>query len=194
MKLYLAPGACSLALHIALHEAGIVPETVKVDIPTRKTETGADFTTVNPKGYVPALILDDGEMLTENVALLDWVTGEVPDLAPTGKLGRTRLLEMLTFISTEIHKPFIRLFFAETDAEKAMMTEALEGRFAYLADRWSGDYLIGNRYSVADCFLHVTLRWAAMMGLKIPATLQRHSDRMASRPAVLAALAAEGIN
>ena len=118
MKLYLAPGACSLADHIALCEAGLEFERVRVDLRAKRTEDGRDFNEVNPKGYVPALVLDDGQLLTENVAILYWVAERAPRLAPAGELGRIRLIEMLAFIATELHKPFVRTFFPTSDAEK----------------------------------------------------------------------------
>jgi len=111
MKLYLTPGACSLADHIALTEAGMDVEMIRVDLQTRLTEHGNNFVDVNPKGYVPALEFDDGEVLTENVAILDWIVGEKPDLAPEGRLGRSRNIEALAFIATEIHRPFMRWMF-----------------------------------------------------------------------------------
>ena len=113
MKLYLAPGACSLADHIALHEADLEFDRVRVDLRTKRTEDGGDFNEVNPKGYVPALVLDDGQLLTENVAILAWVAERAPKLAPGGELGRIRLIEMLAFIATELHKPFVRSFFPD---------------------------------------------------------------------------------
>jgi glutathione S-transferase len=108
MKLYLSPGACSLADHIALHEAGLAFDHVRVDLRTKRTEDGRDFHEVNPKGYVPALVLNDGQLLTENVAILFWIAEQAPRLAPGGSLGRTRLIEMLAFIGSELHKPFVR--------------------------------------------------------------------------------------
>src|ERR1700741_219957 len=118
MKLYLAPGACSLASHIALHEAGIDFERIKVDLRAKKTEDGRDFNEINPKGYVPALILDDGQLLTANVAVLDWIAHRSADLKPQGDTAHARLLEMLAFISTETHKQFGRTFFPTSDAER----------------------------------------------------------------------------
>jgi glutathione S-transferase len=103
MKLYFTPGACSLADHIALNEAGLVFDRIRVDLATKRTEDGGDYSEVNPKGYVPALVLDDGQLLTENVAILNWVVDRAPKLAPSGELGRTRLIEMLAFIATELH-------------------------------------------------------------------------------------------
>src|SRR4051812_23957165 len=119
MKLYFAPGACSLADHIALQEAGLACDYEKVDLQTKRTETGANFLDINPKGYVPALVLDSGEVLTENIALLDWIAGQTEGLAPGGPLGRTHLLEWLAFISTEIHKGFKPFFAGGSDQEKA---------------------------------------------------------------------------
>src|SRR5687768_18513180 len=106
MKLYYAPGACSLATHIALLEAGLEFELERVDLKRKVTETGKDFTTVNSKGYVPALVLDDGSMITENVAVLDWIATQHRGLGIEGTLGRTQLFEALAYISTEIHKSF----------------------------------------------------------------------------------------
>ena len=105
MKLYLTPGACSLADHIALHEAGLEFDRIRVDLRTKRTVDGRDFREVNPKGYVPALVLDDGQLLTENVAILCWAAERDPKLAPGGAMGRIRLVEMLAFIATELHSP-----------------------------------------------------------------------------------------
>src|SRR4029079_16972343 len=119
MKLYYSPGACSLADHIALHEAGMEFELVKVDLKTHKLEDGRSFFDINPKGYVPALQFDDGEVLTENVAILSFIAARHPALDAPGELGRYRLLEMLAYISSEVHKAFHPLFDpAATDAEK----------------------------------------------------------------------------
>src|SRR5512132_3486670 len=118
MKLYLTPGACSLADHIAMHEAGLAFDRIRVDLETKLTEDGDDYAKINPKGYVPALVLDDGQLLTENVAILSWVADRDPKLAPDGELGRIRLIEMLAFLSTELHKQFGRFFFPTSDVEK----------------------------------------------------------------------------
>lgn len=160
MKLYLAPGACSLADHIALHEAGLEFERIRVDIPTRRTESGDDFTRVNPKGYVPALVLDDGTVLTENAAILTWVAERAPHLAPGGEMGRVRLAEMLSFIGAELHKLLIRSIFPTGDQEKQVVDEVAAQRFAYLAEQLHDDYLFGREMSVADAYLYVMLRWA----------------------------------
>lgn len=193
MKLYYAPGACSLATHIALTEAGLRHERIRVEIPTRRTETGLDFAELNPKGYVPALVLDDGNVLTENVAILDWIAGQDPTLGVPGPLGRSRLVEMLAFISTEIHKPFIRLLFPSHDAETAQMREALASRFDLLAARLQSDYLFGDNFTVADAFLYVMLRWSIAAHLLVPPPLSGLAARVSARPMVRMALEAEGL-
>lgn len=193
MRLYLAPGACSQADHIALNEAGMEFDTVKVDIPTRRTETGEDFEKINPKGYVPALVFGDGTLLTENTAILAWIAEKHPDLALEGPMGRIRLIEMLAFIASEIHKPFIRTFFPVNDEEAEMYREAIASRFAWTADRMAGDYFFGDRFTTADAYLYVMLRWAAQSGMEIPARLKAYADRVAARPAVAGTLQAEGL-
>jgi len=193
MKLYLAPGACSLADHIALHEAGLVFDRVRVDLRTRKTEDGGDFAEVNPKGYVPALALDDGQVLTENVAILSWIAERAPELSPKGELGRIRLIEMLAFIATELHKPFIRVFFPTGDAEKAAARDSISARLGFLADGLAGDYLFGHEASVADAYLYVMLRWARMSELDLPEPLPAYALRMEARAAVRLALQHEGL-
>ena len=193
MKLYLAPGACSLADHIALHEAGLAFERVRVDLRTKRTEDGRDFTQVNPKGYVPALVLDDGQLLTENVAILCWIAERAPQLAPGGELGRIRLIEVLAFIATELHKPFVRAFFPTSDAEKTVAREVIGTRLGFLAERLAGDYLFGREASAADAYLYVMLRWARMSDLSLPEPLPAYALRMEARPAVRLALQHEGL-
>lgn len=151
MKLYLAPGACSLADHIALHEAGIEFERVTVDLKATTFEGGGDYSQINPKGYVPALQFDDGAVLTENIAILSWIA-ERSDLGgPGGALSRARLLEALAFISTEIHKAFKPFLSpAAGEADKAAAKQTIEKRLGYLADRWKGDYLFDDKVSVAS--------------------------------------------
>jgi glutathione S-transferase len=194
MKLYLAPGACSLASHIALHEAGIDFERIKVDLRAKKTEDGRDFNEVNPKGYVPALILDDGQLLTENVAVLDWIAHHSAKLKPEGDNAHTRLLEMLAFISTEIHKQFGRTFVPTSDAERDAAFEKIDKRLAYLAGRLKTDYLLGPAMTVADAYFYVMLRWAVAKGRPLPEPLPAYKARMESRPAVQLALKHEGLD
>jgi glutathione S-transferase len=192
MKLYLAPGACSLADHIAMHEAGLEFDRIRVDLRTKRTEGGEDFNAINPKGYVPALVLDDGQLLTENVAILCWVAERAPALALGGELGRIRL-EMLAFIATELHKPFVRLFFPTSDAEEQAAQGAIRKRLGFLADRLHGDYLFGGAFSVADAYCYVMLRWARAKELELREPLPAFFDRMETRPAVRLALEHEGL-
>src|SRR5688572_27861000 len=118
MKLFYSPAACSLADHIALEDAGVAFELERVDLKSKITESGADFTAINPKGYVPALVLDSGETLTENLAVLDWIATQHPSLGLDGPLGRTRLLEALAYIATEVHKSFKPFFAKGSEDEK----------------------------------------------------------------------------
>jgi glutathione S-transferase len=193
MKLYLAPGACSLADHIALHEAGLEFDRVKVDLKTGLTEDGRDYARINPKGYVPALEFDDGDVLTENIAILSVIADKAPDLLPTGPLGRFRLLEMLAFISTEIHKAFKPFFKPDaTAAEKAAAADQLAKRFAYVAGQMKGDYLFG-KFTVADPYLFVMCLWAQKNGVALPDPLPAFVTRMKARPAVRLALEHEGL-
>ena len=194
MKLYMTPGACSLADHIALTEAGIAVERVKVDLSTRKTEHDDDLTKVNPKGYVPALVFDDGEVLTENVAILTYIADQKPAQVPHGRLGRHRLLEMLAFIASELHKAFHPLFVPQaTEAEKKQAGATVEKKLKLVAAKFEGPYLFGAHPTVADDYLFVMLMWAAKMHLAVPDNLAAFSARMRERPAVKLALKHEGL-
>jgi glutathione S-transferase len=193
MKLYYSPGACSLADHIALHEAGLTFEHEKVDLKAKKTESGADFAPINPKGYVPALTLDSGETLSENIAILEWITQQAPQLAPGGAMGRTHLLEMLAYISTEIHKSFKPFFAGASDEDKAKAGAMITKRMDYLAERLDGDYLFGADVSVADAYLFVMTLWAGKMGVSVPDKVAALRDRMMARPAVRTAMTHEGL-
>ena len=194
MILYFTPGACSLADHIALHEAALPFDRVKVDLKTHTTEDGRDFTAINPKGYVPALTLAGGELLTENIAILSWIADQAPALAPKGELARYRLLETLAFISTEIHKSFAPFFSpGSTDADKAAAGAKIAKRLGLIAGTLKGAYLFGEDASVADAYLFVMLMWAKMNKVEIPPALSAFSDRMSARPAVQLALKHEGL-
>ena len=193
MKLYYAPGACSLADHIALHHAGLSFEHEKVDLAAKRTETGADFTTINPKGYVPALALDSGETLTENIAILDWIAHQEGSLALPGAMNHTRLLEALAYISTELHKSFKPFFQGGSDEEKAKAGETIRKRFAYLAETMQGKYLLGADMTVADCYLFVMLLWAEKNKLETPGKLAAYRDQMMQLPAVQKAMKHEGL-
>jgi glutathione S-transferase len=193
MKLYLTPAACSLADHIALCEAGIDVETVKVDLTTRRCEDGSDFTAINPKGYVPALQFADGTVLTENAAILCWVADHAPRLMPPGEMGRLRLIEMLSFIASEVHKPFIRCFFPVDDRDRETAGRVVAGRLALLENGLSGDYLFGDAYTVADAYLYVMLHWANLTKMQVPPKLAALFERVHQRPAVQQALRREGL-
>ena len=193
MKLYFSPGACSMADHIALHEAGLSFDHEKVDLKSKRTESGADFTAINPKGYVPALTLESGETLTENIAILDWIAHQDGALKPTSPMGHTRLLEALAYISTEIHKAFKPFFAGAGDDEKAKASEAIRKRMTYLADTMKGDYLFGADISVADCYLFVMLLWAQKNGVEAPDKLGAFRERMMKRPSAQTAMKHEGL-
>ncbi len=193
MKLFYFPGACSLSAHIALLEAGQQFDIESVDLKSRRTASGADFLAINPKGYVPALVLDTGEAITENIAVLDWIVARSPSLGVAGPLGRTRLLETLAYISTEVHKSFKPFFTAGSDDEKARARALIDRRLQLPAERMRGPYLFGSEPTVADFYLFVMLLWAGKFGLAIPRPLQALRDRMLERPAVQAAMQAEGL-
>lgn len=193
MKLYYSPLACSLADHIALREAGFVFDLERVDLRTHRTETGVDFHTVSAKGYVPALILDDGQMITENVALLDWIASQSPALTHPGPLGRTRVLEALTYITTEIHRAFKPMWHAGTPTEKAAAAVTVQTLMAPLEASLTEDFLFGDTPSVADFYLFVMLLWAERFGVETPDRLTALRDRLRARPAVRAAMTAEGL-
>jgi len=194
MKLYYHPGACSLSIQIALREARRPFEGIDVDLPSKLTAEGENYSAINPKGYVPALRLDDGELITENLAVLDYIAAENPLLGLDGLLGRTRLIEMLTYISTELYKSFEPFFASDSMwTDKANAAFYITRRMEYLADTLRGDYLFGDRPTVADFYLFVTLRWADEFGVDIPARLLGLRACLEARPAVQAALEAEGL-
>ena len=193
MKLYYSPGACSLADHIALHEARLSFEHEKVDLKTKRTESGNDYMAINPKGYVPALTLDTGETLSENIAILDWIARQDSALRPAGTMGNTHLLEALAFISTEIHKSFKPFFAGGSDEEKAKAGAVIVKRMTYLSDTMRGDYLFGGGVSAADCYLFVMLLWVAKLHIDAPAKLVAFRELMMTRPAVQKAMSHEGL-
>lgn len=193
MKLYYSPGACSLADHIALHEVGATFETERVDIRTKRTATGQDFRAITPKAYVPVLVLDDGRVLTENIAILDYLASIHPRLAPAGPLGRTRMIEALAYISTEIHKSFKPFWHAAGAAEKAEARTRISDLMQLLADGMEGAYLFGDQPTVADFYLYVTLLWTRRFEIHVPHVFVGLADRLESRPSVQAALKEEGL-
>jgi glutathione S-transferase len=199
MKLYYAPGACSLSPHIVAEEAGIHLDLEKVDLKTHKTEGGEDFYAVNPKGYVPALKLDDGSILTEGPAIVQYLADQKPasHLAPeNGTLPRYKLQEWLTFINSEIHKNFSPLFGAASEEVKTDAKAKLAKRFDYVNKELAGkDYLIGTNFTVADAYLFVMLTWANHLKLDLTPYSNLHAffARIFARPKVHAAMKAEGL-
>lgn len=198
MKLYIKPGACSLSPHIILRESGMDFSTIKVDLATKRTENGEDYLTINPKGQVPALLLDDGSLLTEGAVIVQFLADKVPDrqlLAPVGSLTRYHTLEWLNFIATELHKGFTPLFKPTTPEEyKLTVREQLEQKLAYVNDELNGkQWLMGLRFTIADAYLFTVVRWAYALGLDVQGLthLDAFMTRMNNRPAVAAALAAE---
>jgi glutathione S-transferase len=197
MKLYMSPGACSLSPHIVLREAGIPFEAIKVDL-GKKEFAGGDYRAINPKGYVPALGLDDGQVLTEGAAIVQYLGDLKPEshLVPAnGTMARYRLQEWLTFISSELHKQYSPLFNpASTDEVKAAQKERILGRLAYVAKEL-GDhpYLMGAQFTVADAYLFNILSWSGFVGVDLSTlpTITAYVERIKARPAVKAALEAE---
>ena len=200
MKLYYSPGVCSLSPHIVACEAELPLELIKVDLQSKLTEAGDDFRELNPNGYVPVLILDDGHQLTEVPAIVQYLADSVPDkqLAPeAGTFERYQLQQWLNFISTEIHKSFSPLF--DPSAPQAMKDWAMErliARLTTVAEHLSEHpYLLGKVFSVADVYLFVTLGWGRYVDLDISrwAALTRYFDKISERPAVQKALQEEGL-
>lgn len=200
MKLYYKPGACSLSPHIALREAGIDVELIKVDTKAKTTADGQDYTKINPYGYVPALEIKGGEILTEGPAIVQYIADLVPGntLAPmNGSLERTRVQSALAFIGTELHKSIGALFNpALSDEGRKSAIDRIDLRLGQLSAQMDGkDYIANNTFSVADIYLFVVLSWLAHIKIDIAQwpTLQKFSARLAARPAVQAALQAEGL-
>lgn len=200
MKLYYSAGACSLATHIALKESGLDFETVAVDLDTHTLADGADYYRINPLGYVPLLALEDGRQLHEVAVILQYVADQVPErqLAPAyGTFERYKLQEWLNVIATEIHKGFSPLFFPElSDKAKALTKARLTARLQWIDSALSGkNYLMGEVFTVADAYLFVMQSWTTSVDIDVSAlvNLSAFATRMAARPAVQAALRAEGL-
>jgi len=201
MKLYIKPGACSLSPHIVMLEAGLRAEIVEVDLATKKTKDGGDYRAVNPKGSVPALVLDDGQVVTEGAVIVQYLADQAPasKLAPAaGTIERYRLQEWLNYIGTEVHKTFSPLFNPACPEEwKRVVRETLlPARFDLVSQSLAGkDWLMGATFTVADAYLFTVLGWAPRVGIALdrwPA-LTAYRARVAARPAVQAALKAEGL-
>ena len=200
MQLYFSPGACSLASHIALRESGLPFDLKLTDVKTKKLEDGSDFFAINSKGAVPALRLDNGQVLTEGPAILQYVADQKPEsqLAPkNGTLERSRVQEWLNFITSEIHKGFSPLFNPTVDAKvKEYAVQNLEKRFDWLNKQLTGKkFLTGDNFTIADAYLFVVSNWSNFVGIDLsrwPA-LKDFQARVAARPKVQEAMEAEGL-
>ena len=200
LKLYYSPGACSLSPHIVLHESGLPFEAIPAPTKTHQLPDGTDYYTINPLGYVPLLVMADGEKLREGPAIVQYIADQAPEkhLAPAyGTLGRYRLMEWLTFIGTELHKGFSPLFNPAMPAEaKQLAKDRLVQRLTWVDGELAGKpYLLGDAFSVADAYLFTVTNWAAFVGVDISglANLNAYRARVGARPAVQAALKAEGL-
>jgi glutathione S-transferase len=198
MKLYYAPGACSFASHIVLHELALAHDTERVNLRTRTTAAGDDYTLINPKGYVPALMIEPGIVLTEGTAILQYLADLRPDTelaAAAGSLGRYRLAEWLGYINSEIHKNYSPLFNPlATDDMKASARAVLVRRYAYAEEALSRHpFLLGVAFSVADAYLYTTLTWSKRLGVDLADMphLLDYQRRVSQRPSVTAAAAVE---
>jgi glutathione S-transferase len=200
MKLYYSPGACSLSPHIVLHESGLAFEPVLASTKTHKLQDGTDYYTINPKGYVPLLELDNGERLSEGPAIVQYIADQVPDkklAPPAGTMARYRLMEWLNFISTEVHKAYSPLFNpAMAEDGKKVFRDRLITRYQYLDQQLAGkSFLMGDNFSVADAYLFVVTSWAKHVGVDVTGfgNVMAFMERMGKRASVQAALKAEGL-
>ncbi|MGX9741800.1 glutathione transferase GstA [Pseudocitrobacter corydidari] len=200
MKLFYKPGACSLASHISLRESGLDFTLVGVDLQKKVTETGEDFLKTNPKGQVPTLQLDDNTVLTEGVAIMQYIADSVADrqlLAPVSSISRYKTLEWLNFIATELHKGFTPLFRPDTPEDyKPTARALLDKKMAYIDSELADcEWISGSRFTIADAYLFTVLRWAFAVKLEMSGykNIAAYMARVAARPAVAAAMAAEGL-
>ncbi|WP_374493090.1 glutathione transferase GstA [Zoogloea sp.] len=201
MKLYFSPGACSLSPHIVLREGGFDFSLEKVNLRTRQTASGVDYTTINPKGYVPALDLGNGELLTEGPAIVQYLADQVPErrlAPPCGTLERARVQEWLTFIGTELHKSFSPLFNpAATDDTKEAARANLARRLPLAAQALeTRPFLTGDTFTVADAYLFTVLTWSRLVNVDLSPwpSLGAYLERVGARASVQAAMEAEGLN
>mgnify|MGYP001599605792 CR=1 FL=1 len=200
MKLYYSPGACSLSPHIVLHEAGLKHEAIMTSTKSHKLQDGTDFYSINPLGYVPFLVLDSGATLHEGPAIVQYLADQAPEknLAPAnGTMARYHLQEWLNFISTEVHKGFGPLFNLATPEDyKPAVKASLIKRLTWVDEQLSNkSYLMGDQFTVADAYLFTVTNWAQFVGLDISELkhLQSYRERVLARPAVQAAMKAEGL-
>jgi len=200
MKLYYSPGACSLSPHIAMYEAGLAFEAIMAPTKTHKLPDGSDYYAVNPLGYVPFLTLDDGRSLHEGPAIVQYIADQAPEkkLAPAnGTYERYKLQEWLNLVGTELHRSFSPLFVPTTHPDtKATALERLQGRLKWVDGELAGkQYLMGDQFTVADGYLFVVTNWAQYVGLDLSPypNLVAYRARVGARPAVIAAMKAEGL-
>ena len=200
MKLYYSPGACSLSPHIVACEAELSIELVKVDLQSKLTESGEDFRQLNPNGYVPLLILDDGNRLSEGPAIVQYLADLAPDknlIPPAGSFERYQVQQWLNFIATEIHKSYTPLFTPDApEAAKQLALATLTRRLDTVAEQLASQpFLLGDQFSVADVYLFVTLSWGQYVNVDISQwpSLARYADKIAERPAVQKAMQEEGL-
>ena len=200
MKLYYSPGACSLSPHIALEESGLKYEAIAAPTKTHKLPDGSDYYAVNPLGYVPFLVLDDGRTLREGPAIVQYIADQVPakKLAPAnGTFERSKLQEMLNFVGTELHKNFSPLFNPTTPAEyKPIVIAKLHDRLKFMDGELAGkQYVMGDAFSVADAYFFTVTNWGQHVGVDVSGypNIVAVRARIAARPAVVAAMKAEGL-
>lgn len=199
MKLYFTPGACSLAPHIVLEELGFPYELEQVDIPSRKTLSGEDYLQVNSKGYVPALLMDDGTLLTEGIVISQFLAEMKPEagLVPADSMARYQLQSLLVYLSTEIHKPMGAMFNPNLVPEARAATEALLAkRLSWLVEELGDNqYLFQNRFGIADAYLFTILGWAGIVKFDLSPwpVLESYRLRIAGRSTVQKAMKAEGL-
>jgi glutathione S-transferase len=193
MKLYYSPGACSLASNIVLHEARLPTTFVKVDLKSKKTETGTDYRAINPKGYVPALEVDDGDLLTENIAILQYLASLSPALLPQEGKAKWHAIETLAFVSTELHKAFKPMYDPTSSDELKQKARDLIGkRLELLVPKLGGrEFIVGDAFSVVDAYLFVMLTWARKQSVRVPAELVQYADTLSKRASVKEALELE---
>ena len=202
MKLYIKPGSCSLASHIALHEVGATFDIDPVNFEVGQSESGIDYSTINPKGYVPALQLDSGEVLTEGASVLQYIADQNPNsgLAPSsGSIERARLQEYLNYTGSELHKAFSPLFAvgtSDTDKENARKSVAKKLDYVNTLLKDKSTYLLGDKFSVADAYLFVVCNWANFVNIDLNTwpNIVLFSKRVSERSSVQAALKAEGLS
>ena len=197
MKLYVRPAACSLSPHIVARELGLNVEIVQVERGTNRASDGQDYLAINPNGYVPALVLDDGEIIIEGPAIVQYLADLEPDgnLAPRSAAERRRIQSLLNFIATEIHTPMGQMFAPAYAPVKEMLHRHVAARLGWITAQCEGDYLMGDRFSIADAYLFACLNWSQWLGIDLSPwpDLQQLMRQVGARSGAREALAAEGL-